>query len=529
MFTLRNHYNLLWIAVLSLSLFAQSPPAAVPDAVQLQRGRLVYRQGRSSEGASIEAWLGNSETKLAAENFPCANCHGITGVGTKEGGLQVPPIHWRALTASYVSPLTGQTRPAYDEARLTTALREGVNSAGEHLHPGMPRYRLSAGQMNDLLAYLRVLGTANDLDPGLSAERIVIGTALPLSGTLATLGQEVQAVVQAYFSELNQQGGIFGRHLDLLVEDSAGEPDRTRAATQILTQKRGVFALLASFEPPSINDSKEVFSADAEAPLLAPLTYSSLSLSPPDPLVFYVIPSQADQARVLVDHLYSAGQTRLAFIAVRNPHAEDAARGVRQQADLHQIKLSEMRYDAGTFSAPKAVAFTRESTAVLFFGGQKELHTFLLEAQQAGLTLPIGSFLLTAGRLPFALPPAATASLHLVSPNLLSADNAPGWQRLQSLQQQAKTSSRYTAFQAVALAGAELLVETLRRSGRQVSRQSFLATLEQIRDFRPSTLPPLTFSPNRHVGLEGACIVRIDATAGQFIAVTDWLVPQTNR
>jgi hypothetical protein len=59
-------------------------------------------------------------------------------------------------------------RAAYDEAALIRALGEGIDPAGRTPGQSMPRFRLTPPQATALIDYLRIVGTAADLDPGVS-------------------------------------------------------------------------------------------------------------------------------------------------------------------------------------------------------------------------------------------------------------------------------------------------------------------------------------------------------------------------
>src|SRR5262245_45373558 len=82
------------------------------------RGRQIYRKG----GDGIQVALGDDDFELPGSTFPCGNCHGIAGLGGKEGGLQPPPIAWDLLNLPRTSTFSGQIRPGYDEGALKRAL-----------------------------------------------------------------------------------------------------------------------------------------------------------------------------------------------------------------------------------------------------------------------------------------------------------------------------------------------------------------------------------------------------------------------
>ena len=53
-------------------------------------------------------------------------------------------------------------RPAYTDASLALAIREGIDASGKKLSPLMPRYPLSDRDMAGLMAYLKTLAAHND-------------------------------------------------------------------------------------------------------------------------------------------------------------------------------------------------------------------------------------------------------------------------------------------------------------------------------------------------------------------------------
>ena len=63
-----------------------------------------------------------------------------------------------------------------------------------------------------------------NLDPGFGPDLIRLGAALPMTGPLSKIGTDVKAALAACFDELNARGGINGRKIEFVVEDSLGEP-----------------------------------------------------------------------------------------------------------------------------------------------------------------------------------------------------------------------------------------------------------------------------------------------------------------
>jgi hypothetical protein len=69
----------------------------------------------------------------------------------------------------------------------------------------------------------------------------------------------------------------------------------------------------------------------------------------------------------------------------------------------------------------------------------------------------------------------------------------------------------------------DLLVEGLRRTGRELSRNGLVAALEGLRDHRSGLMPPLSYGPNRRLGTGGAWIVEVGAAAPEGSGATTWV------
>ncbi len=80
---------------------------------------------------------------------------------------------------------------------------------------------------------------------GVSKSEIVIGTIQDLSGPLAGFGKQTRLGMMLRVDEINEQGGINGRKLKLLVEDSAYDPKKAVLAAQKLVNQDKIFIMAA--------------------------------------------------------------------------------------------------------------------------------------------------------------------------------------------------------------------------------------------------------------------------------------------
>ncbi len=89
------------------------------------------------------------------------------------------------------------------------------------------------------------LPTASLAQQGVSKDQILIGSIQDLSGPLAGYGKQARAGMQLRIDEANEQGGVHGRKLKLVVEDSGYDPKKAVLAAQKLVNQDKIFIMAA--------------------------------------------------------------------------------------------------------------------------------------------------------------------------------------------------------------------------------------------------------------------------------------------
>ena len=90
---------------------------------------------------------------------------------------------------------------------------------------------------------LAQVATFSMAQQGVSKSEILIGTIQDLSGPLAAYGKQARNGMQLRIDEANEQGGVHGRKLKLVTEDSAYDPKRAVLAAQKLVSQDKIFIM----------------------------------------------------------------------------------------------------------------------------------------------------------------------------------------------------------------------------------------------------------------------------------------------
>jgi len=125
------------------------------------RGKIIYTTGRGAAGRLLYfRLLTAGERALPANGIFCANCHGADGKGGREGNIVMADITYATLSRPLpASPPWNKARAAYTDALLARAITQGLDSSGQQLDASMPRWVLSESELQDLLKYVKRLGS----------------------------------------------------------------------------------------------------------------------------------------------------------------------------------------------------------------------------------------------------------------------------------------------------------------------------------------------------------------------------------
>jgi ABC-type branched-subunit amino acid transport system substrate-binding protein len=517
--------RLLLLVLLAPALLqAGAPPSPGEQKKQIERGRRIYLEGASPSGAEITAVMSEASVEVPASAVPCAGCHGRDGKGRPEGGVSPTDLTWSALTRPYgATHASGRKHPAYDEKTLKRAIAMGLDPAGNPLHVAMPRFRMNQADMADLLAYMKQLGT--EKDPGVAEGELRIGVLLPPAGPLSPMGKAIRSAVSARFDQVNKNGGIYGRLLAPRFLEAPGPPEQRRSWTEDFLTREGIFAGVASFLAGADSELANLF-AQKEVPLVGPFTLHPRESVPLNRYVFYLLPGVEIQAQALAHFVRQSpgGAPRPAIVVPNDKALDEAVKALRKIAAAEKWPEPLLVRSGRPGFTPTDVANLARQKAdpVFFLGSGPDARTFLQAADRLNWHPRVLATAPAADASLFDIPAAFAGRVFAALPTAPSPTGkaAAAYRELDAA---AKLPEEHLSAQLSALASADILIEALRRAGRDVSRDQLVIQLETLRKLDTGFAPPVTYGPNRRMGARGAYIVKLDLQKKTFEPVGGWV------
>lgn len=171
-------------------------------------------------------------------------------------------------------------------------------------------------------------------------EDLVIGQVSPLTGTIAGTGSEYVAGGAAYFAHVNDTGGIHGRKIRVVVKDDSYKPEQTLGLTrQLLTEDKplALFGFVGTANVLALGKNKVL--EEAGIALLAPYTGAQDLREPMNPYIFHIRASYTDETASMVEHLNTIGVHRIAVMYQDDPFGKSGLTGAEAAMQKLGLKL----------------------------------------------------------------------------------------------------------------------------------------------------------------------------------------------
>jgi branched-chain amino acid transport system substrate-binding protein len=348
---------------------------------------------------------------------------------------------------------------------------------------------------------LAVVASALHAEPGVSPTSILIGQSAAFSGPALELGTEMRTGAAAYFRVVNAAGGVHGRKIEMRSLDDGYESDRAAANTKKLIDD-GVFLLFGYVGTPTSNASKPIFTA-ARVPFVGPFTGAESLRTPLNRYIFNVRASYFDETEKIVAQMTGQALDKIAVFYQNDDYGKAGLTGVEKAMERRKIKIvatgTVERNTVDVAAAVKSIGKV-EPQAVIMISAYKSCAAFIKAMRAAGFN-PQFMNVSFVGSKALAKESGADGRGVAVSQVVPFPWNigVPVVKEYQQLLEASTGKQDYSFTSLEGFIAAKVLVEGLRRTGTDLTREKFISAMETMRDFDLGGYW-VTFTPASHNG-----------------------------
>jgi branched-chain amino acid transport system substrate-binding protein len=374
---------------------------------------------------------------------------------------------------------------------------------------------------------------------GVTDDTIKVGVVIAMTGPVASTTLPMCEAYKNYFRYVNEQGGIYGRKVKLILEDDRYTIPASIAAYKKLVYKDKVLAILAmggSGQQKALYDQIE----KDRVPVLG-LAWSFHVSRPFKRYSFQPTNDNIDEIKLIVDYIANnvkKEELRLAYVYVDAEVGKSGLNQLHESVKHYGLKLlAKEIVGLGDIDATTQVlSLKREKiNYVISITGGSGFFALLKDARRYGFTPTFISSFHLMGEETIRIAGEGARNLMGVSTVASWYDNEPGIAKMREITLRYHPESkepRYVEefgsnrYYTKGWLGALILAEGAKRAGKDLNHETLVAGLEKIRDFDTGGLTgPISYGPNRRKANDCGRFYKADVEKERFVAISGWVRP----
>ena len=350
--------------------------------------------------------------------------------------------------------------------------------------------------------------------PGVTSNEIVIGSSLALGGHAGFLGTQYLHGAMCLIEQINSEGGIHHRKIRVITRDDEYDPPRCVANTNRLIHKDKVFCLFCYVGTPTTVKIIDIVEK-TKTPLLGIFSGADKLRFPFRHYIFNVRSSYYHETNAIVRYFVEKkGLQRIAVFYQYDDYGFDGLKGT--QIALQKYNLSAVAtgsFVRGTIEIKEALDKIRSSKAeaVIMIGTYSPCAEFIKEARAGGYNPLFHNVSFVGGdKLVQELGDIAEGVLITqVVPPPTERILLPACEQYSRLltQYYPQDNPNFVGFEG--FINARILIEALRRVGRDISREGFIRALESIKEHYVGIGAVINFGPRDHQGMNDVYLTQV--------------------
>jgi branched-chain amino acid transport system substrate-binding protein len=352
-------------------------------------------------------------------------------------------------------------------------------------------------------------------------DTIKVGAVFSVTGPASFLGEPEKNSVEMAVRQVNEQGGVLGKKLEVVLYDDETNVNKCVLAVDKLARKDRVVAILG----PTTSGNTLAVAPKIQRYKIPMISCGAAEkiVKPVNPWVFKVAPSDRFAILKILDHIKSNGGKKIAILTVSNGFGQ-AGRGVLKEL----IPAHGMELLADDVYGPKDTDMTPQLTkikslnpdAIICWGTNPGPAVITRNRTQLGITAPLYQSHGVASKKFIELAGDASNGVMLPAGRLIVAEKVAEDHPQKEVITEYKTMYETEFKSAVSTFGGHgwdavhILVKAIEAAGSTES-EAIRDALENIQDL-PGTYGIFNFSPTDHSGLDERAFVMIQIENGDW-------------
>jgi len=350
---------------------------------------------------------------------------------------------------------------------------------------------------------------------GVTATEVVIGTHQAMSGPLAGFSVPLTEGMRMRIDEFNEQGGLNGRRLRLIIEDNQFNPARSAQVGNKLLNSDKVFAIVGALgTPPNVVVMEEAFKLNV--PNLFPAASGRQMFEPLHKLKFAIQAPHYDNLRNGVKWIVENKKKKaICTLAQDNEFGKEIATGVEAQAKAMNMPIvaqATHRADDQDFSAQMTKLRSAGCDLIGLGTVIKDTIGIMSTARRMGWGVDFVGSSSPVTPETISLAQGATEDLYAISQFGIPYENAGTPFAQEWYKKFVQRFGRSPGFPSVAgYVTIDLFIEGLKGAGKDVTVEGYVGALEKIDNYRDpfGSGPPIKFTATKHLGTNQGFLAQI--------------------
>lgn len=225
-----------------------------------------------------------------------------------------------------------------------------------------------------------------------NADTIKIGQFASLTGSEATFGISSDEGLRLAVDEINSQGGVLGKQIELVTEDNRGQTSETQTVVQKLINRDKVVAIIGEVAS-SRSKAAAPICQQNKIPMISPASTNPEVTAIGDYIfrVCFIDPFQATVMSKFALNSLKVNKVAL-LIDVKNAYSTGLAENFRRVfTEMGGQVISEQQYSAGDkdFKAQLTALMNDQPQAIFIPGYYTDVNLISIQARELGITIPL--------------------------------------------------------------------------------------------------------------------------------------------